>query len=410
MNLIQSEPTNTLRTTGEKRLWGEDGTNPVFSARPWLLDVPKGIRQQAAFEAHKNFKLAKTACRPKVRGCSNWCISLEDLVVLLPNKKVRISRAAGVAKKKKKGSDCIRFMGRLHPSLVPETHDESEIAPPCQVQLQKMNHEYYLLFPFQTPKTGVEQTGTFEGHGIGLDPGMRKFVTGFGTDGRAVFFGAKNPGKKFVRMQWYKDLIDAKLRAKQGSVFRATGRDRKRLRVKRAKMQERMNNIRSDFHHKVANWITTNYKVVALGKLPKHIISRDRHLPKVVKRAYNALAHFKFRCCLADKCAARGVVFTALNEAYTSKTCTLCGYMQDIGSKAVYTCSCCPGASWDRDVNGARNILLKSISESYLRIAVKKDGKTLSLGKPLWTQNPRGFSFGLDILCDSGLQKVCQVD
>jgi putative transposase len=269
-----------------------------------------------------------------------------------------------------------------------------------------MNHEYYLLFPFKSPRA-VESTGTFEGHGIGLDPGMRKFITGYGTDGRAVFFGAKNPGRRFVRMQWFKDLIDSKLRAKQGGVFRSTGRDRKRLRAKRARMQERMYNIRSDFHHKVANWITKNYKVVALGKLPKHIISRDRHLPKVVKRAYNALAHFKFRCCLADKCAARGVVFTALNEAYTSKTCTLCGYMQDIGSKETYTCSCCPGASWDRDVNGARNILLKSISESYLRIAEKDDkeaGKTLCLGRPLWTQNPQGFSFGIDILCDSGLQ------
>lgn len=111
-------------------------------------------------------------------------------------------------------SDCLRFMGRLHPSLVPETHAEDKITPPCQVQLQKMNHEYYLLFPFKSPRA-VESTGTFEGHGIGLDPGMRKFVTGYGTDGRAVFFGAKNPGKKFVRMQWYKDLIDSKLRAKR---------------------------------------------------------------------------------------------------------------------------------------------------------------------------------------------------
>ena len=32
-----------------------------------------------------------------------------------------------------------------------------------------------------------------------------------------------------------------------------------------------MDNIRKDYHHKVANWITNNYDVISIGKLPKNI-------------------------------------------------------------------------------------------------------------------------------------------
>jgi hypothetical protein len=55
----------------------------------------------------------------------------------------------------------------------------------------------------------------------------------------------------------------------------------------------------------------------------------------------------------------------------------------------------------DRDVNGARNILLKALSGSYTRIVLEKDN-TLSLRKPMWTQHPLGFSLGLNILGAEG--------
>ena len=184
-----------------------------------------------------------------------------------------------------------------------------------------------------------------------------------------------------------------------------SGRERKRLKRKRIRMQERTENIRKDFHHKTANWLTRRYEAVVIGKLPKGIISRNRSLHPTVKRAYNALGHFQFRCCLRDKCQARGVVYLEVNESYTSKSCTLCGHINEkLGSSEIFRCCnpSCPskGQSWDRDINGARNILLKSINESYLRITANKDSKTLALGSLLWTQNPQGCSLVLDILRD----------
>ena len=53
-----------------------------------------------------------------------------------------------------------------------------------------------------------------------------------------------------------------------------------------------------------------------------------------------------------------------VNEAYTSKTCSKCGKLQNIGSKKIFRCKC--GLEMARDLNGARNIFLKNI---YLALA-----------------------------------------
>ena len=47
-----------------------------------------------------------------------------------------------------------------------------------------------------------------------------------------------------------------------------------------------------------------------------------------------------------------------VNESYTSKTCTHCGCINDVGSSKVYSCKSC-NLVIDRDVNGARNIFIK---------------------------------------------------
>ena len=369
--------------------------NPFLEANKWLINTPKSVRQQAAFEAHKNYRMHRLDCKFKVYE-TTWSIGLENIVTLLPNKKVRLSRS-----KHESRQTIIRYQGHLPDFLNPEKTEEDRIVPDCQVLLQKINNSYYIIIPVKKEKyvpDSMEQSKM-----IGLDPGIRKFLTGYGSDGKIIYFGRKHPGKKFVRTMWYKEYLDKRLRAPKESVIRSTGQERKYLKIQRRKVQERMDNIRKDYHHKVANWITNNYDVISIGKLPKNIISKDKHLPSVVKRAYNALSHFKFRCCLEHKAIERGKVYCAINESYTSKTCTNCGQLREIGSSETFTCDCC-NKLWDRDLNGARNILIKSISESYLRIICKD--KTLSLGVGIWTKNPHNYSLGIDILDNNNCSEI----
>ena len=47
-------------------------------------------------------------------------------------------------------------------------------------------------------------------------------------------------------------------------------------------------------------------------------------------------------------------------ESYTSRTCSYCGFLHPKNSKKRMKCHC--GTDVDRDLNGARGLLLKSFS------------------------------------------------
>lgn len=58
-------------------------------------------------------------------------------------------------------------------------------------------------------------------------------------------------------------------------------------------------------------------------------------------------------------------------EEYTSKTCTRCGRINhNLGSNKVFTCASCK-LIIDRDINGARNILLKNLGVHRASIGQK---------------------------------------
>ena len=78
-------------------------------------------------------------------------------------------------------------------------------------------------------------------------------------------------------------------------------------------------------------------------------------------------AHFSFRCHLIHKAKEfPNVHVFVVNESYTSKTCTNCGHIdENLKGKEVYECSAC-ALKWGRDNNGARNILLRFLSQTDL--------------------------------------------
>lgn len=387
--MVVTDKQNLKTIEKGKGMFGKQEHNPFIQDNPWLKKVPKDIRQQAAFEAYKNFKQFNGNVGYKEKGKSGWTIGIENNVIrMLVNNKIRLYS--------NKMKVVLRTFGKLPNWLQPSVF-ENEIMPPCQVLLQKYGISYYMIFPHK--EKIFESQKTFDGHMVGLDPGIRKFQTCFGTDGQISFIGSRNPMRKFLRINWYLDYLKSTISSPKSSPIRVTGSQRNKTKKKIRKTQERLENIRKDFHHKSAKWLTDRYKCIVIGKLPKNIISRDRTLPKSVKRSFNSLAHFKFRCCLKDKCQRKGVIYQEINEAYTSKTCTMCGKLNNVGSSETYKCDC-QTESWDRDANGARNILLKGISESFLRIVLKKD-ETLSLKSPCWCNHPQGHSLGLEILQES---------
>lgn len=75
-------------------------------------------------------------------------------------------------------------------------------------------------------------------------------------------------------------------------------------------------------------------------------------------------SHYRFRQRLLFKAGEYpGVTVKLVTEEYTSKTCGSCSAVHHhLGSSKQFVCPSC-GWSCDRDVNGARNIMLKALSE-----------------------------------------------
>ena len=75
-----------------------------------------------------------------------------------------------------------------------------------------------------------------------------------------------------------------------------------------------------------------------------------------------------FKSQLKSKASRHGVVYKEVNESFTTQTCSQCGAIPPESPKGIaglgmreWVCSLC-GASHDRDVNSARNILKIGLS------------------------------------------------
>ena len=71
--------------------------------------------------------------------------------------------------------------------------------------------------------------------------------------------------------------------------------------------------------------------------------------------------YYEFRKRLEYKCLLTKTNFRLINECYTSKICSICGnYNENLKGEKNYNCIKC-NTIIDRDINGCRNIMIKSL-------------------------------------------------
>ena len=87
----------------------------------------------------------------------------------------------------------------------------------------------------------------------------------------------------------------------------------------------------------------------------------------------DARRHYKFRQRLQSSLARRpGKTVIETTEAYTTQTCGLCGHRYRPGAASTYVCqNAACGVGLDRDVNGARNILLTVLGRGGVATVAK---------------------------------------
>ncbi len=94
----------------------------------------------------------------------------------------------------------------------------------------------------------------------------------------------------------------------------------------------------------------------------KGIIKRNNSvLRPSQKTACLRTKYYVFRQRLEYKCSMFNVNYKLVNERRTSKTCSNCGnYNEKLGAASMYYCKKCK-CIIDRDINGARNIYIRSL-------------------------------------------------
>ena len=122
----------------------------------------------------------------------------------------------------------------------------------------------------------------------------------------------------------------------------------------------KIKNLIDNLHFKTIKYLTDNYKTIIIPIFESQEIVKINK-SKTFRSTLLSLQHFTFRQRLLDKSKISKCDVIVCTEEYTSKTCGNCGNIKNnLGSKEIYNCDKC-GISIDRDINGARNILIKQL-------------------------------------------------
>ena len=140
---------------------------------------------------------------------------------------------------------------------------------------------------------------------------------------------------------------------------RKGGNNGKKQRRKVARIHAKIADSRRDRIHKTTTKLVGENQVIAAESLNVSGMVRNHKLAKHVEDA----AFGEICRQLAYKCELRGMTFVQVGRFYpSSKTCSECGrVLEELPlSTRAWTCPAC-GASHDRDVNAAKNILAEGL-------------------------------------------------
>lgn len=238
--------------------------------------------------------------------------------------------------------------------------------------VRREKNKYYLCLNYTRTAEPVESTVPYQM--VALDPGVRTFQTFYSGDGIAGKIGDSlhdtllDIGLKVDKLQSIlstgvvnRDKHRGETKSRQ---YKRRKRRRYNLRKRCFKLRAKMKNIVRDLHWKTCHYLCTNFQRILLPSYEtsrmaaKGIPDRARRINSKAVRMMLSLSPYEFKQRLEYMAKLRGNTLDIVNEAYTTKTCSSCGKMKEMGGNKVYKCSHC-GMVLDRDYNAAKNIYLK---------------------------------------------------
>ena len=174
---------------------------------------------------------------------------------------------------------------------------------------------------------------------ISLDPGIRKFMVGYDPNKCLVYIG-EGANKELISML---HEVDKK-------------------KTKDPRLWYRIKNRINELHWKTISYLTRNYDKIIIPDFRISGMVKQKKLNRMTKRLLYMFSFHSFVEKLRFKCKNTDTQLYIVGEEYTSKTCTQCGKINNVGSLEIYQCKECDMVV-DRDVNGSRNIMIKNMKK-----------------------------------------------
>ena len=223
-------------------------------------------------------------------------------------------------------------------------HRPIEGTPKTVHLVLRADGHWYALIVCETPPPTAHLPAVCPHPDIGIDVGLKSFLTD--SEGTTV----ANP-------RYYRTSQKTLRRKQRALCRRQKGSHRRRKAAKNvAKTHLKIARQRRDFHFKTAKQYTTRYRRIAVEDLNIGGMVKNQSLAKSISDA----SWGAFLAILEAKAANAGHQVMRVHPRFTSQKCHQCGeIVQKSLSVRTHICPFC-GYVADRDVNAAKNILLKA--------------------------------------------------
>jgi len=296
----------------------------------WMLDIPFDVRDEALRTLLKNYKTNfKKSKHFQIKFKTKK--SIWDSISVL--KKYWNQKTERGSFYKAYNNWKIENIGKIN-----LTHDS-------RLRRNVLN-QYYLCVPthcdINSKKLCLENQERNEI--CSIDPGLRTLFTVYDPNGNIHKIADKDISQ-IARLVYYKNKLRSQF----------TKRNYRRAFYR---LQFKIANMVDNLYKLVSLYLVCNYKCIVIPKLNFHMLNR---LHRKQKQLLQTISHCNFVEYLKTRAQDYGTKVLVCDESYTSKTCTRCGYLNNnLGSRKWFICGNC-NLEIDRDVNGSRNILIKSL-------------------------------------------------
>jgi putative transposase len=324
-------------------------TQEYINENKWLEDVPYDTRQlvindfigayKAVITNFKNGNIKNFDMGFKSRKMNTQFFHID---------KRAIKKNITIFKRKKLGKTRIRK--RMKKWYKKNINDK--ITNNCKIICYRPGI-YYLLLTVKDTKKDVKSNFKC----VSLDPGVRTFQTFYSPDGIGGKIGDEFISDKLTKIASRIDKLDSVLTSK------IKGKTKRNIKNRQFLLRTKIKNSIIDLHWKTAHFLCKNFETIIIPKFEcKNMSNKKNRINSKITRKMLTLSHGMFLEKLKFKCNEYNRNLILTNESYTSKTCTNCGNIKnDLNGNKKYNCSKC-NISIDRDINGARNILIKAFS------------------------------------------------